>query len=214
MCGRFALSLSPAELKLVFDLLQVPSDVVPRYNIAPTQDVLMVTADDRRAAAWARWGLIPSWARDPKIGAKAINARAETVAEKPTFRAALRRRRCLVLADGFYEWKRRGGKKTPMFIRRRSREAFAFAGLWETWGEITSCTIITTSANALVAPIHDRMPVILARDAHDEWLDRGTRELLRPCSSEDLEAFPVSTLVNSVANDVPACIEPVEIDGW
>jgi len=231
MCGRLILSLTPNELKLFFDLFEVPDELTPRYNIAPTQRVLMVTAENLRAARWARWGLIPSWAKDPKIGARMINARSETVAEKPAFRAAFRRRRCLVLANGFYELKKSKGKKTPMFIRRADREPFAFAGLWESWRprapesadipqpeQITSCTIITTEPNELLAPIHNRMPVILPKPAHDLWLAEeppskaSLLELLEPAPAEELEAYAVSTLVNNVANDRPELLDPTDED--
>ena len=230
MCGRFVLSLTPNQVKLFFDLFEVPEDFSPRYNIAPTQRVLMVSAENLRAARWAKWGLVPSWAKDPKIGSRMINARAETIAEKPSFRAAFRRRRCLILADGFYEWKKHGKGKTPMFIRRRDQEPFVFAGLWESWRPraenaqdeeeertITSCTIITTSPNELLAPIHNRMPVILPKAAYSLWLadeppKEDLLELLEPAPAEELEAFAVSTLVNSVANDLPGCITPAEDD--
>ncbi len=227
MCGRYALSLAPSELQLAFDLIELPEDFAPRYNIAPTQPVLMITAEDPRAARWARWGLIPRWAKDTKMGAKMINARAESVAEKPVFRDAFRKRRCLVLADGFYEWRGKGKDKTPMFVRLRSGEPFAFAGLWETWepkppeggGEpaaaepITSCAIITTNANALLDPIHDRMPVMLARADFARWLSAETDEaellsLLRPAPDDELEVFAVNPAVNSVKNEGPELIEP------
>lgn len=168
MCGRFTLRVPAAELVEIFRLLRRP-DVQPRYNIAPTQPVAVVRRIDRgRELSMLRWGLVPSWAKDPKIGARMINARAETVATKPAFRTALRRRRCLVPADGFYEWaKSAGGTKQPHYITRRDGRPFAFAGLWESWdgpdgSSIESCTIVTTEANDLVGRIHDRMPVILS----------------------------------------------------
>ena len=154
----------------------------PSYNVAPTQGVLTVVADsDARRAVLMRWGLIPSWSREASIGSRMINARAETVAEKPSFRTALRRRRCLVLADGFYEWRRTSAGKRPMRITMASGEPFAFAGLWDTWRgphdeAVTSCTIITTRANDLLRPIYDRMPVILQRDQEDLWLDHDVQE--------------------------------------
>jgi putative SOS response-associated peptidase YedK len=168
-----------------------------------------------------RWGLIPSWAKDAAIGNRMINARAETVAEKPSFRRALQQRRCLILADGFYEWRQEGKKKTPLFITLASREPFAFAGLWETWrppdGEaIHSCTIITTTPNALMESIHNRMPVILAREAETTWLDRTITEpekllpLLVPYPETLMDAYEVALTVNSPRNDSPACIAPIQ----
>jgi putative SOS response-associated peptidase YedK len=171
-----------------------------------------------RELALVRWGLIPAWAKEASIGGRLINARSETVAEKPAFRSAFRKRRCLVPADGFYEWRKRegGGPKQPMLVRRRDGAPFAFAGLWEHWrgpeGEVQTCTILTTEANAVLAPIHDRMPVILDPAAYDRWLDParpGAEELLRPCSDGWLEAFPVSTRVNNVRNDVAELIAPM-----
>jgi putative SOS response-associated peptidase YedK len=200
---------------------------VPRYNIAPTQDVLAVRAAEggQREAAMLRWGLVPSWAKELQSGAPLINARAETVAEKPAFRTALRRRRCLIPADGFYEWQQSGaarGKKQPYYIHRRDERPFAFAGLWERWTAkdspppeqfaIESCTIVTTAANATLAPLHDRMPVVLAEGDYALWLDPALQDaaavvpLLAPCDDEELIAEPVSTHVNRVANDDPGCI--------
>ena len=181
----------------------------PSYNVAPTQGVLTVVAENEaRRAVRMRWGLIPSWAREASVGSRMINARAETVAEKPSFRTALRRRRCLVLADGFYEWRRTSAGKRPMRITMASEEPFAFAGLWDTWRDpqaeaVTSCTIITTEANDLLRPIHDRMPVILQRDQEDLWPDLDVREpdvlreVLTPYNSGAMKAYEVSTLVNS-----------------
>ena len=191
------------------------------YNIAPTQEVLTVVGGETRRAGFMRWGLIPHWTRDPKIGARMINARSETVVEKPAFRDALRRRRCLVLTDGFYEWQRTGGTKRPMRIVMRSGEPFAFAGLWSVWRDpdgnrVPSCAIITTVANDLLSPIHDRMPVILPREMEDFWLDDSVDDpaalgsVLTPHAGDDMEAYEVSRLVNSVANDGPEVIEAVD----
>jgi putative SOS response-associated peptidase YedK len=163
-----------------------------------------------------RWGLVPSWADDPGIGARMINARSETAPEKPSFRSAFRRRRCLIPVDGFYEWKRENGSKQPYYFRIDGGRPFAFAGLWESWnkdGEIRSCTILTTTANDLVEEIHERMPVILPRDRYDAWLDPEAEgeelaALLVPYPGDDLEAYPVSRFVNSPGNDDPRCIEP------
>ena len=190
----------------------------PSYNIAPTQNVLTVVGGEERRGGYMRWGLIPSWAKDKSIGSRMINARAETVVEKPSFRNALRRRRCLILADGFYEWQRLGQQRIPMRIVMQNGEPFAFAGLWETWrdpeGEVVpSCTIITTSANNLLSPIHDRMPVILPRNAEDFWLDDNVSDpdaltgVLTPYDDESMEAYEVSPLVNNVRNNGPEVVE-------
>ena len=187
------------------------------YNVAPTQEVLTVVGGETRRAGLMRWGLIPHWAKDPKIGARMINARSETVAEKPVFRDSLRRRRCLVLADGFYEWQRTGGSKRPMRIVMRTGEPFAFAGLWSVWRDpngnrIPSCSIITTTANDLLSPIHDRMPVILPKALEGFWLDASVDDpgtlgsVLTPYADEAMEAYEVSTLVNSAANGGPEVI--------
>lgn len=194
----------------------------PRYNVAPTQDVSVVLNESPTRLSVVQWGLIPGWAKDPGIGAQMINARAETVAEKPAFRSAFKKRRCFVLADGFYEWRKEGdGKtKTPMYLRLKSGEPFALAGLWEVWnspeGEPRrTCTIITTEPNELVAPIHNRMPAILPRDAEAAWLD-GSLEpaalmaLLKPYPADQMQAHAVSRRVNAPQNDEPALIEPVQ----
>jgi putative SOS response-associated peptidase YedK len=222
MCGRFTLRTDLRHLETTFDFDGGP-DHSPRFNIAPTQDVAAVRRNqeaDQRELVFLHWGLIPSWADDPKIGNRMINARAETVAEKPAFRSAFTKRRCLVVADGFYEWQKVGGKKQPYFIHRQDDEPFAFAGLWEFWKgdgeEIQSCTLITTEANALMEPIHDRMPVILSPEDYPIWLDAEFKDkeslkgLLRPCDPALLEAYPVTTLVNNPRNDLAKCIERVE----
>lgn len=222
MCGRFTLHTPADTVAELFDLSEVP-EWTPRYNLAPTQQVPTVRADGaehKRKFHALTWGLIPSWARDPKMGARMINARAETVHEKPTFRTAFRQRRCLILADGFYEWKRLERGKQPHFISMQDGRPFALAGLWEHWerpGEppIDSCTIITTEPNELLAPIHDRMPVILDESAYDEWMDPDLRdvkrlgELLRPFPPTRMMAYPISKLVNSPSNDGPECVEPL-----
>jgi len=197
-----------------FALFEVPP-FTPRFNIAPSQPVPVVRlvpgqTEPRRELVWLRWGLIPGWAQDAAIGNRMINARAESVAQKPAFRAALRRRRCLLAADGFYEWQRTGRRKQPHFIRMRDDRPLAFAGLWESWEGpdqvVESCTILTTDANELMRPIHDRMPVILAPAAYEPWLDPTVQEpqqlapLLVPYPSEPMTAYPVSTLVNSPTN--------------
>jgi len=219
MCGRFTLKTTPQRLRERFALAAAPDDVAPRYNIAPTQPVLVIPNRTRRLLRPARWGLVPHWAADLSAGARMINARAETVATRPAFRTALERRRCLIPADGFYEWKREGRQRTPFYIRSRDDEPLAFAGLWDVWrpadGEpIASCTIVTTEANEVVGELHDRMPVILPPEAYDAWLQPTPQHAdvlmpwLAPCPPEWLEAYPVSSLVNSPANEDPACIAP------
>lgn len=221
MCGRFTLTTSPEQLRAAFYGLTVPDQIQPRYNIAPTQPVAVVANDGNFKLDYFIWGLIPSWAKDPSIGNRMINARAETLAEKPSYRAAFQRRRCLVLADGFYEWRQEpdSRSKTPIFIRLDSGKPFAFAGLWENWNapdgsNILSCTIITTEPNSLMQTIHNRMPVILPKEAFPTWLEprevapQRLQELLIPFPAERMVAYPVSTLVNSPANDDPRCITP------
>lgn len=220
MCGRFTLTKKPQEIIEALSLEDINIDFHPRFNIAPTQNVLIVTDDGRRRLTQMRWGMIPSWAKDASIGNRMINARAETLVEKPAFREALRKRRCLVLADGFYEWKKTGAVKQPLHIVLKAREAFGFAGLWDTWqppqGEpVRSCTIITTEANDLMRPFHDRMPVILSREAATQWLNPAARDtnellaLLKPFPADAMECYPVSRAVNSLRHDAPDCILPV-----
>lgn len=226
MCGRFTLTADPNQIRESFPWLNVPEGAQqgtqPRYNIAPTQPVAVVPNDGKIRLNYFTWGLIPSWAKDPEIGNRMINARAETLVEKPAFRAAFRRRRCLILADGFYEWRQEPGtkRKTPMYIRLQSGKVFAFAGLWENWhapdgSQILSCTIITSPPNALMQEIHNRMPVILPEESIPLWLDPGEpnlqelQELLKPYPEQEMEAFPVSTAVNSPANDSPEVILPL-----
>jgi putative SOS response-associated peptidase YedK len=224
MCGRFTLRASPVDLTSLFGFAEVPP-TEPRYNIAPTQAVFAVRVDEdgKRAPVLLKWGLIPSWADDPKIGYKMINARSETAADKPAFRHAFRRKRCLIAASGFYEWQKTGTKqKQPYYIHRSDDKPFAFAGLWEAWhkGEepVESCTILTTEANDLMRPLHDRMPVILDEKDFDHWLDPAMQEpkklepLLVPYSSTGLTAYPISTWANSPRNQGPQCIEPVAAD--
>lgn len=221
MCGRYSLTCDMDKLRLRFGFRAGDIDYTPRYNVAPTQEVVTVTNQgDGNVGQLMRWGLIPFWAKDPKIGSRMINARAETVVEKPSYRKTFQERRCLVLADSFYEWRKDGKLKTPMRIVLRSGEPFGFAGLWETWknpeGELVhSCTIITTVPNALMEPIHNRMPVMLTREAEERWLDAGNqdtaelRELLVPYPAAELEAYEVSPLVNSAKNETPGVIERV-----
>jgi len=221
MCGRFTLTANFEQLVTSFRLLKEPQ-LPLRYNIAPTQDVAVIRqVETHREFSWMHWGLIPSWAKDPKIGARMINARAETVAEKPSFRAAFKRRRCLIPATGFYEWKKLDEKhKQPYHIGMKHGDLFAFAGLWEHWNsdgaEIESCTIITTEANELIKDIHDRMPVILPEEEYDRWLDPKNQDkdeltaILKPSASDEMKAYTVDRIVNNPRNEIPACIEPVE----
>lgn len=222
MCGRFALTAPASTITEIFQLDVLP-DVLPRYNIAPTQDALCVVEEggERRIEAF-KWGLIPFWAKDRKIGYKTINARCETVASKPAFRAAFRRRRLLVIADGFYEWKRKGKQKLPFLMQVDEGKPFGIAGLWETWTdpdtleEVRSCSIITCGPNALMEPIHDRMPVILPESAWDTWLDEQVQqpevlqELLVPFPAERMAARRVSTYVNNARNYGADCQAPPE----
>ena len=221
MCGRFSLIADIRELQGRFEFDGDGLDHVPRYNVAPTQPVLAVMNGYERQAAYLRWGLIPSWAKSASVGNRMINARAETVAERTSFRAAFARRRCLVLADGFYEWQRVGTGRKPMRIVMKSGEPFAFAGLWDSWrdpgGEaIQSCTIITTEPNELLSPIHDRMPVILPRELEPFWLDDDIQDatalcsVLTPYPPVSMKVYEVSSLVNRPSNDSPEVVAPVE----
>lgn len=210
------------DLREEFRLEDIPSDWQPRYNVAPSQMVGVVTTEAVNRLEWMRWGLVPSWAKDITIGNRMINARAETLIEKPSFRAAFNRRRCLIPADGFYEWKRPEGKGPgqPYLFRLKDGKPFAFAGLWEEWkppggGEpLRTCTIITCAANELVAPIHMRMPVILKGAACQDWLAGGTQiermSLLLPYPAERMTAHPVARLVNNPAVDAPELVQPLE----
>lgn len=220
MCGRYTLTMPVETLAEEFGVAGPLPELSPSYNVAPTQEVAAVLVDgDERHLEMLRWGLIPSWADDPQIGSRMINARSETVAEKPSFRGAFRKRRCLIPADGFYEWQRTGNGKQPYYVRAKDGSPFAFAGLWESWGrdgeEIRSCTILTTEANEIVGEVHHRMPVIVAPENYEVWLDPDVRDtewftaLLTPYPAEEMEAYPVSRFVNSPSNDDKRCVEPV-----
>lgn len=221
MCGRFTLIASADVVAEHYGLAELPL-LAPRYNIAPTQPVAAVRLDRdgaEREFTHFQWGLIPSWSKDPSIGSRMINARSETAAEKPSFRAAFKRRRCLIPASGFYEWQKVDGGKQPMYIRPAEGDLLSFAGLWEFWAgpdgsELETCTILTTSPNDYMEPIHNRMPVILEPDDYGMWLDPDTppdqlMHLMRPAALGLLEAYPVSTAVNRPTNDSPDCIKPV-----
>ena len=222
MCGRYSLKTPVERLSEKFQFPKVfPMKL--RYNIAPSQTVAVVRClpdDSDRKLAMLRWGLIPAWAKFPNSGVQPINAKAETAAELPMFRDAFRRRRCLVPADGFYEWKQDGGRKQPVYIRLKDGEPFAIAGLWEHWegqdGQVVeSCTLLTTEPNDLLAPIHNRMPVILDPEDYEQWLDPDLQQadrlnpLLQPFSAEQMTAYPVNLRVNNPKHDDPLCLEPI-----
>jgi putative SOS response-associated peptidase YedK len=218
MCGRFSFS----EFEGIEERFQIePQNLKPNYNVAPSQDVPVIINDGSNHLAMFRWGLIPFWSKDPSIGNRLINARAETVDEKPSFKHGLQRKRCLVVADGFYEWKKEGSTKRPYRITLKNKELFGFAGLWDTWksptGDVVySCSIITTTPNDLMVPIHNRMPVILSRDAEQVWLDQSVvdshflKSLLVPYQADLMISYEVSTLVNSPKNNGPECLVPVQ----
>jgi len=222
MCGRFTLASDTETLRQTFIDFEMPVDMAPRYNIAPTQNAAVIPNAEHKVEFF-HWGLIPSWAKDPRIGSRMINARSETLAEKPSFRTAYKRRRCLILADGYYEWQKIPGErlKQPVYIHLKSGEPFALAGLWEVWqadgveAPVRSCTIITCPPNRLLAAFHHRMPVILPRAVYAEWLAREARPadllqpLLVPYSDAEMEVYPVSRGVNRPLNDSPECIMPL-----
>ena len=227
MCGRYNLRITSSELQEFFDLFRdVPFDWQPRYNIAPTQEVVAFRFDEDtapRCPVLLRWGLIPSWAKDVQVGSRMINARAESVAEKPSFRAAFKRRRCIIPATGYYEWKKAasGKAKQPYHIHREDDEPFGLAGLWERWSggdgsDIESCTILTTDASEPLDEIHNRMPVILHATDYDRWLDPLLQDkddllpLLVDGAYHELTATPISTTVNNPRNETPDCITPLE----
>jgi putative SOS response-associated peptidase YedK len=221
MCGRFTLTVDPSKLQEAFSNYNFPEKYMPRFNIAPTQPILAIPNDAKKQADFFIWGLIPSWAKDITIGSRLINARAETLAEKPSFRGSLKYKRCLIPADGFYEWQEQPGSKTkvPHFIFLKDHQPFAIAGLWDEWhspdgGVIRSATIITTGPNELMEGIHNRMPAILPPESYDEWLDPAPRQaeslapLLGSYPAQEMSEYLVSTLVNSPDNDRPEVVRP------
>lgn len=219
MCGRFTLATEDSIILDRFQLTDIPK-ITPRYNIAPTQEVLAVINDNEtNRAGEMQWGLIPSWAKDKNIGNKMINARAETLHEKKSFKKLLERRRCLIIGDSFFEWKKEGKIKKPFRIQLKNGEPFAFAGLWDRWERdketIVSCTVITTEPNELMSKIHNRMPVILTREHEEAWLDRNNTDvtflqgLLNPYSQDKMNYYEVSNVVNSPQNDLLDCIKPI-----
>ena len=219
MCGRFSLVVPERFFSKIFVFKDLP-EMQPDYNIPPGVDIWAVRtpdSSDEAEVAQLRWGLVPHWAKDPKIGNRMINARSETAAEKPAFRTAFRKRRCLIPADGFFEWKRNGKSKTPYFIHLQDKQPFAMAGLWERWtspdgSELDSCTILTISPNSLMQELHDRMPVILSNENIHSWLNKNTpleelHRLTAAFPAEKMKAYPVSPLVNSPRNNGPECLE-------
>ena len=223
MCGRFAQRSDPKRLAKEFKVGDVPP-IEARYNIAPTQEILgVLESAEGREMKFFKWGLIPSWAKDTSMGSRLINARSETVAEKPAFRQAFKERRCIIPADGFYEWQRTEGRKQPFFFQMKDERPFGFAGLWERWQGITgqvieSCTILTTEANEVLLPVHDRMPVILRPDDYGLWLDEDVRkreflkDLLQPYPAEEMVSYPVSTAINSPRSQGKTLIERMPIN--
>jgi putative SOS response-associated peptidase YedK len=220
MCGRFVRSTNIRDLGKIFDTEDVLSQLDPSYNIAPTQPIAVIMVDGKRKLVSMKWGLIPHWAKDPEIGSRMINARAETIDEKPSFKHPLKRHRCLILADGFYEWKTEDKKKYPSYIHLKSSKPFAMAGIYDSWqsptGEvITSCSIITTEANEFMKQIHHRMPVIINPEDYDVWLNPDVNDpviikniLSRPIDPGMMESHEVSPEVNSTSHNSPDCILP------
>lgn len=227
MCGRFTMAIDAEQLQMKLNLGAMPEVWEKRYNIAPSQYIATVPFADSRNVVYMRWGLVPFWAQDPAIGNRMINARAESVAEKPAFRASFKNKRCLILADGFYEWQKntKGKGSVPYYFTLKSREPFAFAGLWDDWEPkgvssepgipgLTTCTLITTEANRVVAPIHPRMPVVLPKDSMWHWLEATTETekmaLLKPLDPDLMQVWQVGSEVNSPNNDDEYLIDPVE----
>lgn len=221
MCGRFAITATPSMIASHFELTE-SFELPPNYNITPSQQIPVVRINEgERGLSFMRWGLIPHWAKDEKIGYRMINARSETVFEKPAFRNAAKSRRCLIPASGFFEWQKAEGQKQPYYVKLRDRDLFAFAGLWESWQKsenerVESCSILTTGANELMLPIHDRMPVILAPTDYDLWMQpdfdvKRLSALLRPPPSQEMAAYPVSQAVNNPRHNQPDCIVPLRL---
>jgi putative SOS response-associated peptidase YedK len=219
MCGRFTRSESIDVIADEFGVAEIFTDLQPSFNIAPTQNLVAVINDGQKKLVTMRWGLVPSWAKDLSLGSKMINARADTLAEKASFKNLIRKRRCLIVTDGFYEWKTEGKEKTPHYIQLKANKLFAFAGLFDRWispedQELTTCTIITTDANEFMQPIHTRMPVILTDEKRDAWLDPGVKDqsyfldMLKPYDAKAMKAYAVSKLVNSPKNNSPELIVP------
>lgn len=223
MCGRFSLVVPERFFSKVY-LFKTMPEMQPNYNIPPGIDIWALRNENKTnhmELVRLRWGLVPSWAKDPKVGHQMINARSETVAEKSSFKAAFKSRRCLIPADGFYEWKREGKSRFPYYIHLRNRAPFAMAGLWESWknlaGEVLeSCTILTTTPNAVMEPLHDRMPVIIPESEREEWLNNSTpidqlKTMTAPYPEDEMAAYPVSSFVNSPRNNGPKCLEKQDL---
>jgi len=219
MCGRFVLTANPEVVQQAFNLTTPPAQMQPRYNIAPTQPVMVITNENPKEVTYHKWGLIPSWAKDMSMASKMINARSESAAEKPAFRAAFRRRRCIIPTDGFYEWQEHGKEKTPMFVHRPNNELYGMAGLWEIWhdpdgGELRTCTVLTTEANAFMQQYHHRMPVIIHPEDYALWLSPDEEPLpvlqglMKAYDVDGLQAYAVSKAVNKVSNDSPELMQP------
>jgi putative SOS response-associated peptidase YedK len=218
MCGRYVLIAEPQQVQREFDLSSTPT-LAPRYNIAPTQPVAIITNEKPDELTIVKWGLVPSWSKDPKVGSKMINARSDTAHEKPSFRSAFKRRRCLIPVSGFYEWKTSDDSKQPHYIFVKDKDVFSFAGLWEVWhgpdGEqLWTCSILTTDANEKIEDLHNRMPVILDGDDRKTWLDEDAevaelRLLMKPFDSDKMDYYPVSKAVNTPRNDDPSLLERI-----
>lgn len=216
MCGRYVLSATPEQLQQEFNLAELPT-IESRYNIAPSQPMAIITNDAPQELTLVKWGLVPHWSKDPAIGNKMINARSETAAEKPSFRASFKYRRCLIPATGFYEWQKTDNGKIPQYIYLQDEPVFSFAGLWSVWtdpegGELWTATILTTDANQKIKPLHHRMPVILPRESRELWLDKeadpaALQSLMKPYADDEIDYYPVSKAVNKPANDNPTLIE-------
>lgn len=217
MCGRFSQTKSKQDIKKRFNVKKVPDAIVPLFNIAPDGDVSVILNESPKEVSLARWGLIPSWSKEEKTQYSMINARAETLLEKPAYKRLIQRKRCLIIADSFYEWKKVNGKKAPYRIMLKNDELFAFAGLWDLWERegkvIKSCTIITTTPNSLCKPIHDRMPVILPQNREKDWLSEIPTEeaikFLQPYNSNDMTCYEISLKVNNPSNNSPEVILPI-----
>ncbi|MCK4339580.1 MAG: SOS response-associated peptidase [Candidatus Cloacimonetes bacterium] len=222
MCGRFSRRMTTEEIAESFEAGQILCDLEPSYNVAPSQDVVAIINGEDKKLVTFKWGLIPYWSKDPSVGYKMINARAESISEKPSFKLPLKSKRCLIIADGFYEWRKEQGNKIPMFFHLKSHKPFGFAGLYDNWtsidGEkISTCTIITTDANELMKQIHYRMPVILPKEKESIWIDSNIHDIdillpiLKPYDSNLMEMYEVSRFVNSPKNNSKECIQPIQL---
>ncbi len=220
MCGRFAQIEPLSNIIKTFFIDEFTTELTPHYNIAPGTRILSIVSNNgKRLLVDLQWGLVPHWVKDPSIGQKLINARGESVNEKPSFRGAFKKNRCLIPASGFYEWKKEGKIKIPHYVKLKSGDPFTFAGLHETWispagRELHTCTIITTTANSIMEPIHDRMPVIIPREKYDLWLDIVSQPedllaLVAPYPADEMQLYPVSTMINSPKNESAECIAPL-----